>query len=377
MAVSLKYEKSCRHLGLDHVESSWTDIELKRQYRRLALIYHPDKNKMEGAIEKFREIQESYDFLMRYEGYMDDEEGDTGILDEMMENDWQKENPRQYFTSASSSSFYEGFDQDSGSSSSSSSGQGQRPRQENGYNHILFSFLAPILSSDIFQEIKSRVFYTILDRIFSECEEKAIQLLERLDKRVFQKIRELLETYKDVFHFPEGFLEKLDRSYSAKVQGDECIILSPFLDDLFDDNLYRLTDRGNTYIIPLWHHELVYDNSDLASDLYIRSVPILPDGIEIDEKNNIHVKMSGSILDIWTNRGFNVVLGKRHFWIDREQVKMKDEQVIILPETGISRINTDQIYDVSKRADIYIHYTIGSTGPVAVPVPFTFPAPIF
>lgn len=40
------------------VKRNAKDREIKKAFRKLAIQYHPDKNKEEGALEKFREIAE-------------------------------------------------------------------------------------------------------------------------------------------------------------------------------------------------------------------------------------------------------------------------------------------------------------------------------
>ena len=47
-------------LGIDR---NATDEEIKKAFRKLAFQCHPDRNKEEGATEKFKELNEAYEVL--------------------------------------------------------------------------------------------------------------------------------------------------------------------------------------------------------------------------------------------------------------------------------------------------------------------------
>lgn len=57
-----KYKESCRVLG---VGENTDEYEVKLAYRSLAKKYHPDLNHEEGAEEKFKEVNEAYEFLSK------------------------------------------------------------------------------------------------------------------------------------------------------------------------------------------------------------------------------------------------------------------------------------------------------------------------
>jgi hypothetical protein len=162
--------------------------------------------------------------------------------------------------------------------------------------------------------------------------------------------------YKDVFHFSGDFLQKVEQVIARKTQKDECVIVNPDLDDLWENNLYKLVEGDNVFLIPLWHHELVYDND--GSDLYVRVIPVLPDNISIDAYNHIHVSLKYSISELWKMDKIVVNIGKRTFSIMREHLQMKSQQTMSIYRQGITQINDKNTLDVSRKGDIVVHLEI-------------------
>ena len=73
------------------------DDVLRKQFRIKALQYHPDKNSDPGSADKFREIKDAYDYLLKCrELYGDSEDVDNNssyqsILKTFLKNIWKNE----------------------------------------------------------------------------------------------------------------------------------------------------------------------------------------------------------------------------------------------------------------------------------------------
>jgi DnaJ-class molecular chaperone len=301
----MNYEKACKILEIDEL----TIELLKKQYRFNALKYHPDKNGSPDAASKFQEIQSAYEYLSNHLEYEISESED---------------------------------DEDTEFSKS----------DKNSYKNILFSFLNNI----IINETGGSILKLILHRISNSCEKKAIEMLEKVDKNITIKIYEVMKRNREVFHFSSEFYDKLEELFKEKVKDDEYIILNPDIDDLFENNLYKLKIKEATYLVPLWHHELVYDNS--GSDIYVRCKPVLPENVSIDNKNNVIVVLKLDMANIWTEKRVKIQLGKRTFTINADQLLIREHQSFVLEKQGISKINTINTLDVSKRGDIILDITI-------------------
>lgn len=303
----MNYDVACEKLDLKKEEIT---IEiLKRQYRLKALMYHPDKNKSPDAACKFQEIHSSYEFLLKNLEFIDYNESDDDVND-----DFQKENG-------------------------------------SNYNNVLFSFLKNIVNNE-----NKNIYNLILQKLVNVCETKAMESLEKIDKTILLKIYEILNNYSDAFHFSKDFLVKIEELINEKTQNDECIILNPTLDNLFENHVYKLKVNNSIYNVPLWHDELVYDNS--GCDLYVKCYPVLPENVTIDNKNNIHVELSYDLNELWTQSKVDFLLGKKWLSFFVSDLKMSKKQSIVLTKKGISKINTTDIYDISKVSDVILHIVI-------------------
>jgi len=142
--------------------------------------------------------------------------------------------------------------------------------------------------------------------------------------------------------------------------------LNPFLEDLLESNLYKYTVDGVQYIIPLWHHELVYDH--LGDDLQFICNPILPDNIRVDSKNNLHVKIECDLLQMWKSicaskdgvYSISLTSDDRYlFQIPSKSITLDSGiQTILFLNQGIARENQEKIYDISTKGDILVYLTI-------------------
>jgi hypothetical protein len=306
----MNYKSACNVLEID--KSNYKNKnEIKKKYRMMALMYHPDKNNSPDAAEKFQEIHQAYEYLLKYENnnFFD-------IIDDIDS---------------------EGDDEN------------ESTMDKNSYSWVLYSFLKNVLQ----KESCNNLFFTIIQRISTTCEKTALETLEKLDKKTLIKIHEIMQLHREVLHFNDVFFEKIDEIIKNKIKNDECIILNPVLSDLFENNLYKLNINDDKYIIPLWHHELVYDNS--GCDIYVKCNPMLAENIKIDGNNNIHVELTYCIDELLKNEKIDIGIYKEPIYFYPSQLKIKKTQTLILREQGISKMNPNDIFDVSKKSDIYLN----------------------
>ena len=300
MILMEKYLKSKDILGLK--TDIFTRSELKKAYIKKAIMCHPDKNNSsKESTEKFQELQDCYSYLS------------TFVIAENKE-------PESMSTENTTSS---------------------------DYGEEILKFM-----NDVLQGKYQQVFIDLV------CGIKTISLtaLEKISKRQLQNIYEFLSMYGKTLFISDEMLETIRGILEKKDTTKELLYsVSPTLDDLLSDKLYKLNLNNETYLVPLWHNEISYDGKTEGEDIIVFCNPQIPENMFVDSDNNLHVKISISLNNSLLNESYNITIGKKTFTIPVNQLYITPEiQTICLYNCGILKINEDNFYDVSNRSNIYI-----------------------
>lgn len=303
-----EYKKAKRVIGLD--TDRFTASELKKAYIKKAVLCHPDKNNStKESTEQFQELQSCYTYLS------------------------------EFVAEAS-------YGQDELGTTTSNTNTEYREQPDNGEEILKFM-------NDVLQGKYQQVFIDLV------CGIKTISIstLEKINKRQLQNIYDFLKLYgknmfvsKEMLQVIKVILDKKDRTTEL------LYTVSPTLNDMLCDKLYKLNIENQTYLVPLWHNEVWYDGKTEGEDIIVSCEPALPENVFIDSDNNVHVKISISLNSSLLNESYTITLGKKMFTIPVNQLYITPEmQTICFHNCGILKINEDDFYDVSKRSNVYFN----------------------
>lgn len=288
----MNFNKACSTL---QINSTFSEIDLKKAYRIMALKHHPDKNphNQKESEEKFKEIQQSYEFLNDYLQY--NKESKDVNLD---------------------------------------------------YNSIFSDFLSSFFTNG------SPEINNIVTSILRDGQNASIKLFEKLDKDKAIKIFEFINTYQHILYVSKETVDKLKEIINKKIENDNMIILNPSLEDLLNDNIYVLTFEEEKYFIPLWHDEIYYKNKKNNNDIVVKCIPELPDNISLDNNNNLIINVTFSISEILNKEYVTYNIGSISYDINVSKLHVKSIQQYLIKGKGISLIQSNEIYDNTKKGNV-------------------------
>ena len=289
----MDFNTACINLNIN---SPFSHDQLKRQYRIMALKYHPDKHptEIDYYTDKFKEIGQSYEFLTE-------------------------------FLNKNKKDFY--------------------PTEVNTeYNELFVNFLSTFFTNN-HSDVQD-----ILKTIINDCHNLSIKLFEDMDKEKEIQIFEFITKYQHILYIPSSTVEKIKIIINEKMEHDNIVLLNPCLEDLISDNVYILEFEDEKYFVPLWHDEIYYKHK--KNDLVIKCIPDLSENISLDVDNNIIIEISYNINTLLNEEQIVYELGKERFIIPIIELKILKKQNYIFKKRGISHINHHNIYDNTSKSNI-------------------------
>lgn len=306
--MDTKFESSCKILDIEYTcLSELTKKYIKKKFHYMALRYHPDKigNTIEST-KKFQEIREAYDYL---------------IL--IVQNSNETNEPNE--TSGSNKS-----------------------NESNDYIILLSSFISNMINSNFHED-----WFIVIKKIINGCKDVTMKMFEELDKEICIDIYYFICKNKELLHISDTIISQVKSILIEKFKNDKIYILNPTIDDLFDNNIYKLFVENDMYLVPLWHNEIYFDSVKQNGEIIIYCVPVI-DNIVIDENNHLYLELKVEFKDLLTEEFIIFMLGKRVFKIPVKELFIKTRQNYIFKQQGISQIMENDIYNTENKSDIIV-----------------------
>ena len=319
----MDYKTAFEILEIDTNNTNYNNITIeliKKKYHKLALQNHPDKNgNTPESNQKFRQINEAYNYLKREI---------KNINSTNYENDDDEKNEDQ------SSSVY--FD-------------------------ILKLFIKGLLDGKY-----NDVFINIVQDIVSGYKKISLKLFDNLDRENAINVYLFLSKYKIILHLSDSILDDIKAVVIQKYDDVEIYKLNPNINDLLNNNMYKLYVNDKLYLVPLWYGEVYFDNlnndnngkENDNNEIIVLCEPELPEGVKIDDDNNIYIEKTINIQTelpslVLNNESITIEIGDQVFFILVSELSMKREQYYKIKNQGITKPN-DDVCNISQKSDIIV-----------------------
>ena len=307
----MNYKKAFEILEITQNGINYNDISpeyLKKKYHKLALQSHPDKNgNTLESNENFKQINEAYDFLQQELKYVNP--------DDLHRTDI--------------------------------------------HSSPIYMDILQIFMQSIFQGNYNDIISSIVKEIVTGCKKISVKLFDDLDKETSVTIFTFLSTNRSILHLSQELLEEIREVVLKKYNNVLVYKLNPSINDLLNNNMYKLYIDEQLFLVPLWYNEVHFDGS--GCEILVICEPELCDGVTIDDDNNIHIETKIELVNllklISENKHVTISIGNKEVYIPISDLYMKKEQYYRIKHQGLSKIKSD-IHNVSEKGDIIVKISI-------------------
>ena len=288
-------------LSILNLKDNYTLEQLKKSYHLNALKYHPDKN-INTTDDKFKDINIAYNYLYNYYNLK------SNNYISNLENNQNNDNILNI-----------------------------------NYIELVYEFIKILCSNNKNQEQ--------LDEFKYNCTEISLNLLEQLNIEILEDIYIYLTNYSNgdnlYLNINDKSLNIIKKKILEKFKDYTVYILTPNIKDLLNSIIYKLDINNEIICVPVWHRELIYNNSIIK--------------LQPKMNNNINI-IDGIIYYNYYNKFENVFKEEyiiieclNNIKIPVQKLYIKKYQSYISYNTGIPIININNIFDISKKHNIIIN----------------------
>ena len=204
--------------------------------------------------------------------------------------------------------------------------------------------------------------------IINNCKNISLQFLDKFDKSTILLLYQFLYSYQSILSLDNELLNNIFEIIKKKYE-TEIYILNPTLNDLLNDNIYKLSIDNIIYYVPLWFNELTFEK-DNNNEINVICIPEIENNISIDEENNLTYYFSYLFnIDIFDKEYLEIFINhddhhKKSFNIPTQELYIKKKQIYIFKNEGILKknncifnLNETNKIGKSDRSDIIIYIT--------------------
>ena len=315
----------------DQLLCTLTTTSIRKQYRRLALKCHPDKNgNSPEACSAFHRLTEAYEMVSELVSDTDSD-SDTSL------------------DASSGASYFDILAQfvKSAMTTNTDSSPSQ-PHQTNG----------------------SSLLYRKILEIVGDYQNISVGVFENIDRETSITIYQFLCAHRELLHLSDDVIDRIRCVIQTKFEDFRIYTVNPTMDDLCNDNVYKLKVEGHTYLVPLWHREIYFDDKsrDGQEILVICESPLplqqqqqqsdTTGTCTLDDDNNLHISsditFSPALLDksSWTD--VTIPGTTKIVRVPHDRLFVVPSQIVCIYGAGVLRIHEKDMYNVTERGDVFV-----------------------
>ena len=295
-----------------NIKIPYSKHELKKAYMNAALKYHPDKSKNPDANIIFNNVTQAYHYL-------------NDLLDKNIINEEDYKN-----------------------------------NEDNSYFSLISQFFSMAFISN--DSIDTHQVDKLINSLKNDCKEFSLKVIEDFNPETLFKLWDYIIRFKDLFNFSGDTLSKIQEIIKKKLQNNQIFILNPNLNNILNNDTFKLMYEGEQYLVPLWR-DFTYFKLNNKDYMYVKTIPNLPDNYFISKINNIYNLEINYFTNIeyLLNNNITIKLPTILIHIKTPELNIKKYQKVIYKKNGIINYN-DQLEIISV-GDIIIHLYIDFFNP--------------